>query len=85
MAAMRFLPPSPASTAPIRGQRASPLASNPGCPQSPVRQGTLRLLRHIGALGQLTATSGEPARARFEALEPELASLVFALAEPRGH
>jgi hypothetical protein len=84
MAAMRF-PPSPASTASTRGQRASRLASNPGCSRSPARQGTLRLLRHIGALGQLTATSGEPARTRLEALEPELASLVFALAEPRGH
>ncbi len=85
MTAMRFLPPSPASTAPTGGQRASRLASNAGCPQSPARQGTLRLLRHLGALGQLTAPLGEPARARFEALEPELASLVFALAEPRGH
>jgi len=86
MAATRFVPPPPPSTPLTRGRRLSRLTSNPGCPRSRARLGTLRLLRHLGAIGQVRATTGQPAQARLRALEPELETLLLAPAQPaRGH
>jgi hypothetical protein len=86
MVPTRFVPPPPPSTDRPRGRHLSRLTSIPGCPQSRARLGTVRLLHHLGAIGQLTAPTGQPAQAGFEALEPELESLKLALARPtRGH
>ena len=86
MAATRFVPPPPPSTPLTRGRRLSRLPNNPGCPQSRARLGTVRLLRHLGAIGQLTATAGQPAQARLGAPQPELETLLLAPTQPtRGH